>query len=47
MNTAEVDIDRLVDYKSEYTQYIKKAKITGDQLIGLCRSMMTEITAFQ
>ena len=22
MNTAEVDIDRLVDYKSEYTQYI-------------------------
>lgn len=36
MNTAEVDIDRLVDYKSEYTQYIKKAKITGDQLIGLC-----------
>ena len=36
MNTADVDIDRLVDYRSEYTQYIKKAKITGDQLIGLC-----------
>lgn len=36
MNTAEVDIDRVVDYKSEYQSYIKKAKITGDQLIGLC-----------
>lgn len=36
MNTAEVDIDRVVDYKSEYQCYIKKAKITGDQLIGLC-----------
>ena len=36
MNTAEVDIDRVVDYKSEYQGYIKKAKITGDQLIGLC-----------
>ena len=33
---AEVDIDRVVDYKSEYQSYIKKAKITGDQLIGLC-----------
>lgn len=36
MNMAEVDIDRVVDYKSEYQSYIKKAKITGDQLIGLC-----------
>lgn len=36
MNTAEVDIDRVVDYKSEYQSYIKKAKIAGDQLIGLC-----------
>ena len=36
MNTAEIDIDTLVDYKSEYTSYVKKAKITGDQLIGLC-----------
>ena len=36
MNTADVDIDRLVDYRSEYTQYVKRAKITGDQLIGLC-----------
>lgn len=36
MKTAEVDIDRLVDYRREYSSYIKKAKITGDQLIGLC-----------
>nr|WP_325300216.1 DUF927 domain-containing protein [uncultured Dysosmobacter sp.] len=36
MNTAEVDIDRLVDYRQEYSSIIKKAKITGDQLIGLC-----------
>ena len=36
MNTAEVNIDQVVDYRSEYTSYIKKHKITGDQLIGLC-----------
>lgn len=36
MNTAEVDIDRLVDYRLEYSSVIKKSKITGDQLIGLC-----------
>ena len=36
MNTAEIDIDGLVDYKREYSDIIKKAKITGDQLIGLC-----------
>lgn len=36
MNTAEVDIDRLVDYRSEYGSVIKKAQVTGDQMIGLC-----------
>lgn len=36
MNTAEVDIDRLVDYKSEYGSIIKKAQTTGDNMIGLC-----------
>ncbi len=37
MNTAaEVDLDRLVDYRREYSSVIKKAKITGDQLTGLC-----------
>ncbi len=36
MNTAEVDIDSLVDYRTEYGSVIKKAKVTGDQMIGLC-----------
>lgn len=36
MNTAEVDIDRLVDYKSEYWAYVKKPKMSGNNLVGLC-----------
>ena len=36
MNTAEVDIDSLVNYQSEYTPHIKHAKVTGHNLIGLC-----------
>ena len=36
MNTeVAADIDNIVDYRNEYS-IIKKAKITGDQLIGLC-----------
>ena len=35
MNTEMADLDSIVDYRSEYG-VIKKAKITGDQLIGLC-----------
>lgn len=34
--TAEVDLDRLVDYRTEYCSVIKKHKITGDNLTGLC-----------
>lgn len=33
---TEVDLDRLVDYKTEYCSVIKKHKITGDNLTGLC-----------
>lgn len=36
MNTAEVDLDRLVDYEREYRSIVKKAKVTGNHLIGLC-----------
>lgn len=36
MQAAEVDLDRLVDYKTEYCSAIKKHKITGDNLTGLC-----------
>ena len=36
MQAAEVDLDRLVDYKTEYCSVIKKHKITGDNLTGLC-----------
>ena len=32
----QVDLDRLVDYRAEYTAVIEKYKITGDNLIGLC-----------
>lgn len=36
MQAAKVDLDRLVDYKTEYCSVIKKHKITGDNLTGLC-----------
>lgn len=32
----EVNIDQIVDYTAEYSSYIKKHKITGDQLVGVC-----------
>lgn len=35
MSAEVADIDRIVDYRSEYS-VIKKAKVTGDQMIGLC-----------
>lgn len=31
-----VDLDRLVDYRAEYTAIIENYKITGDNLVGLC-----------
>ena len=33
-----VDLDRIVDYKAEYTAAISKEKlrISGDSLLGLC-----------
>ena len=31
-----IDLDRIVDYRAEYTAVIEKYKITGDNLIGLC-----------
>ena len=31
-----VDLDRLVDYRAEYTAVIEKYQITGDNLVGLC-----------
>lgn len=36
MNTAEVDLDRLVDYEREYRSVVKMAQVTGDHMIGLC-----------
>lgn len=33
---AEVDIDRIVDYKSEYWAYVKKPRVSGSNLTGLC-----------
>ena len=36
MAAREIDLDRIVDYKTEYLAVIEKAKITGDNLIGLC-----------
>lgn len=31
-----VDLDRLVDYRAEYTAVIERHQITGDNLVGLC-----------
>lgn len=31
-----VDLDRIVDYRAEYTAVIEKYQITGDNLVGLC-----------
>ena len=31
-----VDLDRLVDYRAEYTAVIEKYQISGDNLTGLC-----------
>lgn len=31
-----VDLDRVVDYRAEYTAVIEKCQIAGDNLVGLC-----------
>lgn len=36
MNAEEVNIDSIVDYKSEYWAYIQKPHISGHTLTGLC-----------
>ena len=38
MNTssAEINIDQLVDYKTEYSRAIKQPKLSGNNLVGLC-----------
>lgn len=36
MNTNRINIDQVVDYRSEYSSPLKKVKITGDQLIACC-----------
>ena len=42
---AEVDLDRLVDYKTEYCSVIKKHKITGDNLTGTASQKMRAETS--
>ena len=37
MRVDEVDIDHLVDYKTEYSRIIPKYKISGDNLTGLLK----------
>ncbi len=36
MDAQGIDIDRLVDYRSEYWAYIKKPHVSGKNLTGLC-----------
>lgn len=36
MVNTEIDIDRIVDYKSEYCSAIRKSKISGNSVVGLC-----------
>ena len=35
-SSADINIDRLIDYKTEYSRVIKKPKLSGNNLIGLC-----------
>lgn len=35
-SSAEINIDQLVDYITEYSRAIKKPKLSGNNLIGLC-----------
>lgn len=36
MGAQDIDIDRLIDYKSEYWAYVKKPHVSGNNLTGLC-----------
>ncbi len=36
MRAHDIDIDRLIDYKSEYWAYVKKPRVSGNNLTGLC-----------
>lgn len=36
MGAQDIDIDQLIDYKSEYWPYIKKPHVSGNNLTGLC-----------
>lgn len=36
MRAEDINLDQLVDYKTEYCSIIKKSKISGDNLTGLC-----------
>ena len=35
-SSADINIDRIVNYKTEYSKVIKKPKLSGNNLIGLC-----------
>ena len=35
-SSADINIDQLVDYKTEYSRAIKKSKLSGNNLVGLC-----------
>ncbi len=36
MGARDIDIDQLIDYRSEYWPYIKKPHVSGNNLTGLC-----------
>ena len=36
MAAREIDIDKVVDYRAEYTAVVQKYKLAGDKLTGLC-----------
>ena len=35
-NASEIYIDRVVNYKAEYSAVIRGMKVSGDQAVGLC-----------
>jgi hypothetical protein len=36
MAAREIDLDKVVDYRAEYTAVVQKYKLAGDKLTGLC-----------
>ena len=45
MAAREIDLDKVVDYRAEYTAVVQKYKLAGDKLTVCALSMRTGTTA--